>query len=434
MSQFRIARLSMILAALGLNLAPALMTNVHAAGQAAAAEAAKPADSVRPELFKLIDPKAMKELMDAKNYTEVQSRIDQAAALPNLTAYESFVLNRLRVAVASATNNPQLAMTALEAVIESGRLSAAEKGDFIQALANYYYNAKDYPKAITWFKRYETETGDQVKVRPYIIRAYYFGNDFENAKTALMASLQNNQTGKAPALEDLQLLANTGAKTKDKPTYLFAMEKLVQYYPSDDYWSDLLNRMQSKPTYSNHLELDVLRLQKVAVKTMSGDEYYALAELAMLGAFSTEAKQALDAGFAAGVLGTGPKAADHKKLRERANKGAADDAKNIAAGDAAAMKSKEGTGLVNLGYAYVTMGDFDKGIDMIKKGIDKGGLKRPEDAKLRLGAAYALAGRKDQAITALEAVKGAEGQADLARYWTFWVNRPATSAAPAAAQ
>ena len=94
--------------------------------QPAAAAAAAPADSVRPEVFKLLDPTAVKASMDAKNYADVQSRIDQAAAIPALTPYETFVLNRLRVALASTTNNAPMAMTALEAVIESGSWTESE--------------------------------------------------------------------------------------------------------------------------------------------------------------------------------------------------------------------------------------------------------------------------------------------------------------------
>lgn len=438
MSQFRFARLSLLLAAIGLNFAPALVGMAPlaaAADQAApATPAAPPANSVRPEIFKLIDPTAIAALLQAKNYPEVQSHIDQAAALPNLTPYENFVLNRMRISLASATNNAPVAMTALESVIESGFLTPKEKGDFIQALANYYYNAKDYPHAITWFTRYGTETGDMARVRPFIIRSYYFGDNVEKAKTELLADLKADEAaGKQPSLESLQLLANTGAKSKDKATYLIALEQLVKFYPTDDYWTDLLSRAQGKPGVSQSLELDFYRLEFTAVKTISGDDYSNMGELDLLAGFPTEAKKVLDAGYAAGALGTGGGAPKHKKLRDQANKGAADDAKNIASGEASAAKSKDGVGLVNLGFAYVTMGQYDKGIDFMQKGIAKGNLKRPEDAKLRLGVAYVLAGRKDEALKALADVKGTEGQADLARYWTFYLNRPAPGANPAPA-
>ncbi|UTY55965.1 hypothetical protein [Massilia sp. erpn] len=435
MSKSRIARISLLLAAIGLNAAPAFIGTAHAqekdkaaAAAAAAAEAAKQ-DTVRPDLFKLVDPAVIKPLMDAKNYAEVESRIKQGEALPTLSAYESFVLNRLRVALGSATNNQPMMTAGLAAVIESGKLSDKERGDFIQALATTYYNNKDYTNAIVWFNRYAKESGDAAKNRQHVLRSYYFNNDFATAKVELQKDLAaKQQSNTAPSMEELQLLANIGAKSKDPATYLVAMENLVKYYPTDDYWLDLLSRTQGKATYSTRFALDVFRLEKAAVSKMAPEEYTEMAELALLAGFPTEAKKAMDAGYALGVLGTGPNADKHRKVRDQANRQAADDSKNIASGEASAKKSKDGTGLVNLGYAYVTMEQFDKGIDLIQQGIAKGGLKNAEDAKLRLGVSYALAGKKDEAIKTLETVTGTDGRNDLARYWILWVNRPATAA------
>jgi hypothetical protein len=435
MSKFRFARTSLIVAALGLNFAPALVAGVHAAEKAAPAPEAPKPDTVRPELFKLMDPAQIKELMTAKNYAEVQNRITQAEALPNLTPYEIFVLNRMKVSLGSVTNNNPMTIQGLEAVLASGKLPAADQGDFIQALGNLYYNGKDYPKAIATFNKYAEVTGDATKLRPYVLRAYYFNNDFATAKAELLKDLEaNTKAGKTPSLEELQLLANTGAKSKDTATYLIAVEKLVQFYPTDDYWIDLLSRTQGKATYSTRFALDVYRLEKAAVSKMSQEDYAEMAELALLAGQPIEAKKAMDAGYAAGVLGTGGNADKHKKIRAQADKQAADDVKNIASGEASAKKSKDGTGLVNLGYAYVTLEQFDKGIDLIQQGIAKGGLKNADDAKLRLGYSYAMAGKKEEAIKVLETVQGADGRADLARYWILWVNRPSTSAAASAAK
>ena len=75
MSQFRLARLSLLLAAIGLNVLPALSHAQDAKpAPAAGAPAVVPADTVRPEVFKLLDPTAVKASMDAKNYADVQSR------------------------------------------------------------------------------------------------------------------------------------------------------------------------------------------------------------------------------------------------------------------------------------------------------------------------------------------------------------------------
>jgi hypothetical protein len=447
MSQFRFARLFMMLAAVGLNVAatsaqaqkapmPAAATSGQSAPTPAAGGAATaPADSVRPELFKLLDPAAIKPLMDAKNYTEVQSRITQADAITAKTPYEDYVTNRMKLSLASATSNDQMAMTALEAIIASNRLKGAEQAEFIQALANYHYNAKNYPKAIEWFKRYQKESPTPEKVRPSLVRSYYLSNDFAATKAELMPLIAASEAaGTPPSQEDLRLLASAAIKMKDDPTYLVALEKLAAYYPTDEIRADLLNRgVARKAGFDPQTNMiNVYRTESFAVKTMGADEYVDLAELSLAAGFPTEAKKAMDAGFAANVLGTGANAAKHKALRDKATKGAADDAKNIAAGEASANKAKSGAGLVNLGWAYATMDQYDKGIGLIQQGIAKGGLKSPEEAKLRLGMAQARAGKKADAIATFQTIKGGAGAGDLAKYWIMVLNAPASAPATAA--
>ncbi|WP_426100450.1 tetratricopeptide repeat protein [Massilia sp. TSP1-1-2] len=429
MSQFRFARISLILAALGLNAAPALLASAHAQAKPAAAEAAK-ADTIRPDMFKLLDPAKVKEMMTAKKFPEVQANIAAAEAFPNITPYEGYVINRMKLALAASSGNDAMAMAALEPVINSGRLDAQEKANFIEALANYNYNAKNYPKAIEWLKVYQKESTTPDKVRPALARAYLVTNDYANAKAELEKVIAAaDKAGTKPAQDDLRLLAGAAGKLKDTALYTTTLERLVTLYPTPEFWTDVLRRMTNKTTFNDRLRLDGYRLQMTTAKEMESDEYLDMAERAMMTGFFGEAKQALDAGFAAGKLGTGKDGPKHKQQLDKAAKAAADDAKTIDAGEAGALKAKTGTPLVNLGYAYVTLGQFDKGIDLIKQGIAKGSLKNPEDAKLRLGVAYAKAGKKDEALKAFEAVKGSDGTAELARYWTMHLNAPMAVAA-----
>ncbi|WP_426196109.1 tetratricopeptide repeat protein [Massilia sp. DWR3-1-1] len=430
MSQFRLARISLMLAAIGLNAVPALMSGAHAQkAPAAAAAPVAPADTVRPELFKLLDPAAVKQLLADKNFAEMQNRVSQAEAFPAKTPYEIYVLDRMKIALGSATSNDAMVMAGLEAAIASGRMPAPDQAEFVLALGNYHYNAKNYVKAIEWFKRYQKDSATPAKATPALIRSYYLSNDFATAKAMLVPAIADTEkAGQAPSAEDLRLLASAASKVKDTAVYVSTLEKLVAMYPTDEYWADLLHRVPAKPGYNQAHDVDILRLQMVAVKQMAAEEYVELAELDLLAGFPTEAKKVIDAGYAAGVLGSGANAAKHKQLRDRATKGAADDAKNIASGEASAAKAKDGVGLVNLGYAYVTMDQFDKGLPLMEQGIAKGINKRPDDYKLRLGIAYAKAGRKAEALKAFDQIKGDDGATDLARYWALWVNRAAPAA------
>src|SRR5471030_170186 len=198
MSHIRLARISLILAAIGLNAAPAMlgMSPVYAAEAAKPAE--RPKDTVRPEIYKLIDPVQTKELLAAKNYAEFKNRIDTAAAMPNVTPYEDFILNQMRVQLGQASGDYPGTVKALGAMIESGRLKPEDKLRFIDAVGGIYYsNIKHYEQAITWFTRYGTESGDMLKQRQFIVRSYFFKDDFATAK--------------AEALKDVAAAKKSGA-------------------------------------------------------------------------------------------------------------------------------------------------------------------------------------------------------------------------------
>jgi hypothetical protein len=70
------------------------------------------------------------------------------------------------------------------------------------------------------------------------------------------------------------------------------------------------------------------------------------------------------------------------------------------------------------------MDQFDKGIGFIEQGIAKGGLKAPDEAKVRLGMAHLRAGQKDKAIATFQTVKAGGGLSDIAKYAIVLANHP----------
>ena len=72
----------------------------------------------------------------------------------------------------------------------------------------------------------------------------------------------------------------------------------------------------------------------------------------------------------------------------------------------------------------MSAGQFDTGLALMEQGIAKGGLRRPDEAKLHLGIAYLSAGQKAKAIQTFRDVGGTDGTADLARLWLIHAQRP----------
>jgi hypothetical protein len=230
--------------------------------------------------------------------------------------------------------------------------------------------------------------------------------------------------GHVPDEKTFQIILNCKNELHDNAGMLATLEQLNSYYPSAKNWTYLISQIHSKPGFSDRMYLDIFRLEQELGLLKTAAEYVDMSELATRAGLPAEAKKALDQGFAAGLLDKGPDAKKHAAALEAANKRADEDLKTMQQGEVSANKSKDGTGLVNLGMAYATAGQYDKGASLIEQGIAKGGIARLEEAKLHLGIVYYWAGKKEEATKQLATVEGTDGSADLARYWIMQINRP----------
>jgi tetratricopeptide (TPR) repeat protein len=152
------------------------------------------------------------------------------------------------------------------------------------------------------------------------------------------------------------------------------------------------------------------------------DEYMEAAQLALEQGFPGDAKSLLDKGYVAGVLGKGATAERQQRLATMAQRLMSDDSKNLPQLGNETNAANSGLALVKLGETFASYGRYDDAIDAFRKGLQKGGLKYPEDAKLHLGVTYLQAGRKAEARDILKSVKGTDGVQDLAELWMIESN------------
>jgi tetratricopeptide (TPR) repeat protein len=326
------------------------------------------------------------------------------------------MIERTRASAAAAAGDNEAAARAFEAVINSGKLSAAEAPKFTQALAGIYYRAKDYPKAIIWIQR-SLKDSDNPQMRELLVQTYYISGKYAEAAKELQSSHANSESS-------LQMLANIQLKQNDKAGYVQTLEKLAGSYPKTSYWADLLNRVSGKPGFSSTLSLDVLRLRLANGLLSKPGEYMEMSQLALQAGNPAEALKVIDQGYKKNVLGVGADAARHQRLKDLAVKTAADNEKTAAAQEAELTKNKDADGLSNLGFGMVTAGKVDKGLELMTKATKMDDAKHPEELKLHLGIAQAQAGKKPAALATLKTVKGSDGAADLARYWMLQINHP----------
>lgn len=387
-------------------------------GWLAASPIALAQDSVRAEIGKPLQ--SADALFKQKNYKAALEKVAEAEAVPNRTAFENLTIQRTRGSIASAAGEFAVAAKAFEAVIASGRVTGAEQLKLVQAVGGLYYQAKDYPKAAQWAERYLKEGGTDPGMRTVLVQAHFLNNDCA-AVSKIVGD--GSDAARKPTEQELQILANCFLKRNDTAGYVAAIERLVVLYPKKEYWTDLLNRVQKKPGFSARMGIDVYRLKMATGNVASTNDYFEMAQLALQAGYPSEAKSIIDKGFAAGALGKDKEADRHKRLRDLALKQLDESKQARAQAEKDAAAEKTGDALVAIGYRYVSEGAADKGLPLMEQGIKKGGLKRPEDAKLLLGYAQYQSGQRAKAAQTLKGVQGNDGPADLARLWTLLAQR-----------
>ncbi|HZZ93375.1 MAG TPA: tetratricopeptide repeat protein [Usitatibacter sp.] len=376
---------------------------VASAGLPARAEAVSPAvGKPLQEAERLIKSGRGREALAKVNEAEA------AAKTPN----EKNLVMRMRGSAASAAGDSETAIKSYEAVLNSGSVSGHEAVVMVQAIAVDYYKKKDYANAAKWTQRYFKEGGTDGQMRQMLLQSYYLQGDC----SAVDKSVNENHASET----DLQMLEDCYRRKGDTAGYVKAMEALVVNYPKKEYWTILLTNVQKKPGFSDRLALDVYLLRMATNNLASASDYMEAAQLAVQAGLPALGKVIMDRGYSSKVLGTGAEAARQGRLRDLVDKTLADSRKNRAQDEQEAGAARDGNALVTLGLNYVYEGKPEKGVPLVQQGIRKGGLKRPEDAKLRLGEAQIHAGHRNQGVSTLKSVQGNDGAADLARLWALY--------------
>lgn len=339
------------------------------------ASLARAEDVLRPEIVKPLQ--AAQQSIQAGDYGSALASLRAADAVADRTPYENYLLERLRASAAVGAGETAVAMRASEALLASGRLPDAEQLPILQSLASAAYAAKDYAQALVWAERYFHQGGAGEPMLRRVAASY----------------------------------ANLG----DDGGYTATLEKLLVHHPKKAYWADRLARLAAQPGFANRLQLDLYRLKRATGTLQEAAEFVLMAQLALQSGLPGEARQVIEAGYAAGRLGSGPDATRHQRLLDLAARQANEDAKTLRA----AVTVGTAEGLVASGQALVSVGQVDRGIELIEQGLAKGGLKRPDEARLHLGQAYLQGARKAMAVETFKAIRAADGLGDLARLWAL---------------
>lgn len=391
----------------------------QAAAAPAASAASAPAFAVRPEVGTALN-KAV-DLFRAGKSAEARATVEQAqSTLKDLTPVELTVMHRLRGLFALQMNDLGESVKSLEAALAINAQSERDRLICQESLARAHFNLKAYPAAIEWARKAQAAGSTAAPVQAVLVRALYTTKDYAGT----IAALEAQQRGAPLALDDLRLLASSYGLIKDDAKYLRLGEQLLREHGRTEYWPDLLARVQRQPDWQARWDIDLFRLRLQLDMMEEAADYLALADMTARAGLPAEAQAVLDAGYAKGMLGKGPTAAETQKFRESVTRQASEDRQSLASAAArppATGDARAATNTFNTGSAMVSAGQAERGLELMKAALD-GPLPDLAQARLQYAQALHRAGRSADAVEQFKAVAQHPSLGLLARLWQVAVS------------
>ncbi|WOK36957.1 hypothetical protein [Sphingomonas sp. C3-2] len=403
--------------ALGLALAVGSVT-MMAAVPAQAQKKEKPAKAPSLKLSKEFR-EAMAPVdaaLKAGDFAKVVSLTDQVEATAT-TPDEKYTLNQYRLNAGDKLQDNKVRAKALDGMLSSGLVPAAEAGKFQFYLAKFSIEAKDYAKAEAALNA--AGAAGYTSTDLYLTQAslYSSTNRSPQALAVLEKAVQGEKAAGKPVPEDWYKFGIAQAyKSNSGPAFARWTSMHVQDYPTPENWRSALVNYRDTQKLGSKIELDLFRLMR-ATRALAGEkDHYDYAFIANQQGFPGEAVAALDL-LKAKSANVSP--AINELHREASAKVAADKS-GLAAEEKRANGMANGVLAAGTGNALLGYGEYGRAAALFRTALTKGGVDNDE-VNMRLGIALAMQGQKEEAKKLFAGIKGQrEG---LAQLWTAYCDK-----------
>ena len=292
-------------------------------------------------------------------------------------------------------------------------------------VAQLYFVQEQWQQGIdallTWF-----DLNEKPNAGAYVLLAqgYYQVKDYNLAlKNVETAIGMHEGEGKLPKEQWYNLARFLYFDREDFDSALDVLNTLIIYYPKKQYWVQASHLYGEKKDETTQLALMEAAYEQGFLDRSS--ELVTMSYLYLNAETPYYAGAVMQKGFADELV------EDKSKNFELAGSAwaqAREVAKSIPMMEKAAAKSEEGELYVRLGNVYLDGDQFSKSAESIIKGLNKGGVKRPDQARLALGMAYFNLGDYDEARKAFRAA-GKDGarrkewqrSQEMAQQWIAYV-------------
>jgi tetratricopeptide (TPR) repeat protein len=279
---------------------------------------------------------------------DAQTEFQKALATGDATPEETAQMTKTLFGIAAATQQYELTVEYGNSLVDIG----AGTSDTQMVIAQSYFFLKDCKDSLIW------------------------------ADKAIAAARQSGETPKENLfLFKLQCASYAG----DTPAMVAALMDLIRLNNKTPYWNTLL-RIERQDERDDHNTLMIYRIMYNTHSMNADTDYVEMAQLLDDAALPAEAATVLRKAISSGVV-KDERMDRFTRLLATCEKQAESDRQNLQAEVAEANQSASGERLVKLGEVYYGLGEYQKGIDAIAQGLQKGSVQHMDEAIVYLGLA-----------------------------------------------
>jgi hypothetical protein len=398
-----------------------------------AKEQKPPAPQYSKEFVKIA--KDVEKAIKDQQWDAATVALDQMLAMPTMSLDEKRYAHGQKIMVTQKKGDKAAFASAIEAYLNSNAAPPEFIGTLNQQLAAYYSGLKDQPKALVYYKRYVNATPTAGSSEFEMLgRLYLQQKDCQSSLKWLGKAIDAANAKGAPVQESwLQYRDRCYIELQDKDGRLANIEDLTRLYPKKDYYSRLIGLYGQAAKDDRALQLATYRLALRDTGLATVGEYLASYDVLMIAGSPGEALRGLERGTKEGVV---PAGGSNAQSIQEAKDALAADRKSLPVDEKTAAKSSQGELDVKIGLGYYSLGDWNKSLENVQRGLAKGGVKRVDDAEVLQGSALIELGRLADAKAAFGRAAAAAAPGSfmgrLAKLWSAYVDRLAAAAAPAA--
>ena len=368
---------------------------------------------------KLAEAQAAAEAKDLKQRPEILDEMIASGGKKALNSYELANVYNLYAFIYYSREDYARALQAYEKVVAQPDIPIAMEVNTKFTIAQLYFVQEQWQKGINalleWFKVTESPNANAYVL---LAQGYYQVKDYDkalaNVEKAISMYLAKD---KIPKEQWYNLARFLYFEKNDVNNTVKTLETLLQYYPKKQYWVQLSHMYGEQKKETD--QLSAMETAYVQGMLDKGTEQVTMAYLYLNGDVPYKAAKVMDTGLKDGSIDGKSK---NWEIAGSAWRQAQEVEKSIPAMEKAAAKSDTGELYARLGNLYLDGDDYKKAITAINKGLARGGVKRPDNARLVLGMAYFNTKQYEKAREAFQAASRDERSSKYASQWIKYMD------------